>query len=255
MPRNILILGGTTEASALAAALAGRGDRATLSYAGRVASPRVQPVPTRSGGFGGIPGLSGYLRREGITHLVDATHPFAAQMSANAAAAAAATGTAFIALVRPPWRPGPGDEWTRAADVAAAAAMLAGPPRHVFLALGRLHVAAFAAQPQHHYLLRLVDAPDAPLPLPRATVVLARGPFDAARDEALMRHHRIALIVAKNSGGTGAEAKLVAARTLGLPAILIDRPLPPVRPERTAVAEILHWLDQGATNGPAERGV
>lgn len=107
MMRNILLLGGTTEASALAAALAARGDRAVLSYAGRVASPRAQPVQTRNGGFGGPEGLAAYLRAEGVSHLVDATHPFAAQMSAHAALAAAATGTPLLALVRPPWRPVP----------------------------------------------------------------------------------------------------------------------------------------------------
>lgn len=228
-----------------------------LSYAGRVAQPRAQPVPTRTGGFGGPEGLAAHLRREGVSHLVDATHPFAAQMSAHAVAAAGATGTPLVALVRPPWRAGPGDDWTAVPDVAAAVAALAGPPRRVFLALGRLQLAAFAAEPQHHYLLRLVDPPEAALPVPDAAVVVARGPFDEAGDTALLRAHRIGLVVAKNAGGAGAGAKLGAARALGLPVILIDRPAVPPRREVASVAAVLDWLDHGGghQDEAAERGV
>lgn len=265
MTRTILLLGGTSEASALAAALAARGERAVLSYAGRVAAPRAQPVPTRTGGFGGVPGLVAWLRRERVTHLIDATHPFAAQMSRHAAEAAAEAGVQLLALVRPPWRPGPGDDWTEAPDLAAAAALLAGPPQRVFLAIGRLHLAAFATQPQHDYLLRLVDPPDGPLPLPGATIVVDRGPFTADGDAALLRAHRIGRIVAKNAGGEGAESKLVAARRLGLPVTLIARPPAPARREASSVAEVLAWLGDeradaaaggtGRRHGITERGV
>ncbi|MFC3057583.1 cobalt-precorrin-6A reductase [Paenirhodobacter populi] len=239
MPR-ILILGGTTEASRLAAALAARGLPAILSYAGRTAAPRAQPVPVRTGGFGGAEGLAAYLRAEGIGQVIDATHPFAARISANAVAACAAAEVPLLALERPAWVPGPGDRWTRVSDVAEAVAALDMAPRRVFLAIGRQTLAPFAVHP-HHYLLRLVDPPEA-LPLPDCTVEIARGPFDPATDRALMERHRIDLIVAKNAGGAGAEAKLIAARALGLPVILIDRPALPPRDTVATVEEVLSRL-------------
>ncbi len=213
-----------------------------LSYAGRVESPRAQPLPIRIGGFGGAEGLADWLRAEGIGRVIDATHPFAAQMSRNAIAACAATGTPLLALERPAWQAGEGDRWTHVPDLAAAAAQLSGPAERVFLAIGRQHLAAFADQPQHDYLLRLVDPPGGPLPLPRTVVEIARGPFDVAGDTALLRRHGITRIVAKNAGGTGAEAKLVAARALGLPVVLIDRPPLPERRIAATVEEALHWL-------------
>lgn len=246
---TILILGGTTEASALAAQLASRGDTATLSYAGRVAQPRAQPIPVRVGGFGGIDGLADYLADHHVTHLVDATHPFAAQISANAVAAAARVGVAHIALTRPAWAPVAGDRWTHVADIDAAVAALAGSPRRILLALGRMHVDAFAAQPQHHYLLRFVDAPVRPPGLRDHHLIVDRGPFDAAGDQRLMEAHRIDLIVCKNAGGTGAQAKLLAARALALPVMMIDRPLLPQRREVHAVDDVLNWLDHGADRG------
>jgi len=258
-PLNVLVLGGTTEASALAGELAARTIPATLSYAGRVANPRTQPVPVRVGGFGGVQGLAHYVRDTGVTHLVDATHPFAATMSANAVHAAGLAGVPLIALTRPAWRPVSGDRWHMVADVEAAVLALAGPARRIFLATGRLHVQAFAAQPQHHYLLRFVDAPAVPpalphhtLPhhtLPHHTLIVDRGPFDAAGDERLLRAHAIDVVVSKNAGGTGAEAKLIAARALGLPVILIDRPVILARREVYSVADVLRWLGHDADRG------
>ena len=241
MPR-ILLLGGTSEASALARALAGAGADAVFSYAGRTGAPIAQPLPTRVGGFGGVAGLVDYLRAERITHLVDATHPFAAGMSRNAIDAAAETGVPLIAFERPPWRPGPGDDWRRVAGIDAAVAALPDTPTRVFLAIGKQTLAAFAAKPQHHYLLRLVDPPDGPLPLPDAQAVIARGPFDEAGDLALLADHRIGWIVAKNAGGAGVEAKLIAARRLGLPVVMIDRPSLPDRRTAGTVGEVMEWL-------------
>lgn len=248
-PTNVLILGGTTEASALAHALAGAGVPATLSYAGRVARPRAQPIPVRVGGFGGAEGLARYLRDHRVTHLVDATHPFAARISANAVAGARATGVPLIALVRPAWQPAGGDRWTHVPDVPAAVAALAGPPRRVMLAIGRQHIADFAAQPQHFYLLRVVDAPEGPPRLPDHALVVDRGPFTAQGDLALMQAHRIDLIVAKNAGGQGAEAKITAARTLGLPVVMIDRPPIPARAEAASVAQVMDWIAHSADLG------
>jgi precorrin-6A/cobalt-precorrin-6A reductase len=241
MPR-VLLLGGTTEAAEMARALAGAGVDAVYSYAGRTGALAPQPVPVRVGGFGGIDGLVAYLRVEGISHVIDATHPFAAQISRNAVKACAEARVALIALEREPWRPAEGDRWTPVPNLDGAVAALGDAPRRVFLAIGRQTLDAFAVAPQHHYLLRLVDPPTDPLPLPDAEVVIARGPFSVEGDRALLETHGIEVIVAKNAGGAGAEAKLVAARELGIPVVLIDRPHVPARRVARAVAEVMGWL-------------
>ena len=246
---NILILGGTTEASALARLLAARSVPAMLSYAGRTANPVAQPVPVRIGGFGGAGGLAHFIGENRMTHLVDATHPFAATMSVNAVRAATITGTPIAALTRPAWQAGAGDHWTHVADISLAVAALAGPARRVMLALGRMQVDAFVAQPHHYYLLRFVDVPEAAPALPRHSLVIARGPFNAASDAALMTSHGIDIIVCKNAGGRGAEAKLIAARQLGLPVIMIDRPALPERTEFHDPEAVLHWLAHDADRG------
>ncbi|MET3709889.1 precorrin-6A/cobalt-precorrin-6A reductase [Sphingomonas trueperi] len=250
---NILLLGGTTEASALARLLAKHGVPATLSYAGRTEAPRAQPIPVRVGGFGGVEGLAAYLRAARVTHLVDATHPFAATMSANALAAAQLAGVPLVALTRPAWVPVSGDRWTRVADIRGAVAALGGAPRRILLALGRMHVADFAAMPQHHYVLRFVDAPAVSPILPHHTLIVDRGPFTPEGDRALMEAHGIDRVVCKNAGGRGAEAKLIAARALGIPLLMIDRPTLPPRAEVTDPAAVLEWLDHTAV--PTERGV
>ncbi|MGE7206526.1 cobalt-precorrin-6A reductase [Sphingomonas sp. NPDC019816] len=246
--RHILLLGGTTEASALATALAARGERATLSYAGRTEHPRAQAIPIRVGGFGGVEGLADYITREGATHLVDATHPFAAQISANAIAAAERASVPLLALTRPEWVDCPGDRWTRVADTEQAVDALGPDPTRVFLALGRQTIGDFASAPQHFYLLRFVDAA-APPALPRHHLVVDRGPFTLGGELALMSEHRIDVIVAKNAGGSGARAKLDAARELGLPVVMIDRPFIPPRPQVSSVAAVLGWLDHGVVRG------
>ncbi|RZK02886.1 MAG: cobalt-precorrin-6A reductase [Novosphingobium sp.] len=251
---NILLLGGTSEASALARLLATRGDAAVFSYAGRTTNPRGQPLPLRVGGFGGVTGLIDYLRRHGITHLIDATHPFAATMSAHALEAARATDVAHVALTRPAWRPEAGDRWRHVPDLAAAVDALDGPGRKVMLALGRMHVDRFAARPQHHYLLRFVDAPEVPPALPAHNLIVDRGPFTIEGDQLLMQEHGIELVVCKNAGGPGAVAKLAAARALGLPVLMIDRPALPDRIELHRPEQVLDWLDHGTSSG-IERGV
>ncbi len=237
-----LVLGGTTEASKLARALAEVGEEAVFSYAGRTASPVAQPLPMRVGGFGGVDGLVDYLLEEGISHVVDATHPFAAQMSCNVVAACTRTGVPLCAFERPAWRPGPGDDWTGVADIDAAVQALPEEAARIFLAIGKQHLAEFAAKPQHHYLLRLVDEPEAALPLPDCSVEIARGPFDEAGDLALLQRHGITHLVSKNAGGRGASAKLAAARALNLPIIMIDRPKVPPRKIYGDVAEVMAWL-------------
>lgn len=242
------MLGGTAEAARLCRALAGAGLRGTVSLAGRVASPAAQALPLRIGGFGGAEGLASHLQAERITHVIDATHPFAAQMSANAVAACRAAGVPLIALTRAPWEETAADRWIRVPDMAGAVAALAGPRRRVMLAVGRMHLADFAAQAQHVYLLRLVDPPEAPLDFPDHHVVVDRGPFGLETDRRLMREHRIDLVVSKNSGGSGAFAKIAAARELGLPVLMIDRPALPARRETHEVEEVLRWLDHAGTD-------
>ncbi len=247
---HVLLLGGTSGASQLAQALHRAGVPAVFSYAGVTQSPVAQPLPTRTGGFGGAQGLAQFIRDERITHVVDATHPFAAQMSRNACAACDATGTPLLALERAPWQPQAGDRWIEVPDMDAAAAALPQEPARVFLAVGRKQLDAFAAQPHHHYLLRLVDAPEpGSLPLPHATVVLGRGPFSAHDDEALLRTHRIGWLVAKNAGGEATRGKLEAARALGLPVVMVQRPVLPERARTEDVAAVLHWVAHGALPG------
>lgn len=258
MPR-VLLLGGTTEASRLAQALAAAGVDAVFSYAGRTDAPLTQPLPTRVGGFGGVAGLRDYLQREAITHVVDATHPFAAQMSRHAVAACADQGLPLLALERPAWQAQPGDRWQQVPDLAAAVAALPATPARVFLAIGRQHVQAFLDDTRHWYLLRLVD-PGLQLPPERGAVVLDRGPFTWANDLALLAQHGITHVVAKNAGGQGAQAKLDAARQRGCPVILIDRPPIPARPVVGSVPEVLRWLGCAHGDDPvhaarAERGV
>ena len=232
----------------MAKSLSDQGIAGIFSYAGRTESPVVQPLAQRIGGFGGVAGLVAYLRDAAITHIIDATHPFAAQMSTHAVAAAQITGLPLIALERQPWRPTPEDRWLSVPDMAAALDALPDDPARIFLAIGRQNLEVFAAKPQHHYLLRLVDTPQG-LPLPKATAVISRGPFDLPGDLDLLTTHRITHIVAKNAGGVGARAKLDAARLLHLPVILIGRPAIPHRHSVETVAEVLAWLH------PANLGV
>lgn len=235
--------------------LAMRGDLAVaLSLAGRTVSPSPQAVPVRSGGFGGTAGLVKYLRDHEIRALIDATHPFAATMSAHARSAAEQTHTPVLALCRPPWRAIAGDRWIQVPDAQEAAQALGSESRRVFLALGRQEISAFATAPQHCYLIRSVDPVDPPLAVPHARYILERGPFGEERERALLREHEIDVIVAKNSGGEATYSKMSAARTLGLPVILLRRPLPLEVPTVATVAEAMQWLDH-VLKAPADRGV
>ncbi len=231
----------------MAKAVAEQGIPATYSYAGRVENPRPQPLPVRVGGFGGVDGLASYLRDHSVSHVVDATHPFAAQMSGNAIQACRDAHVPLAALTRSAWTAQEGDNWHHVADINGAVAALSGAPQRVFLAVGRMHLEDFAAQPQHHYLLRLVDEPGA-LPLPNCDVVVSRGPFTVEDDRALMQQHGIELVVSKNAGGTGARAKLDVARALGMPVLMIDRPALPQRTELSSVAQVLGWLAHSGVN-------
>jgi precorrin-6A/cobalt-precorrin-6A reductase len=260
---RILILGGTTEARQLAARLAARAEfDVTVSLAGRTSTPVAQPVPVRTGGFGGADGLAAYLEAKRIDVLVDATHPYAAVMSVNAARAAAITRVPLVALRRPPWRPVAGDRWTEVADPDGALDALGPGVRRVFLALGRQDIAPFSQAPRHFYLVRSVEPVDPPLAVPDASYVLGRGPFSEAEDRALLSAHRIDAVVAKNSGGEATYGKIAVARCLGLPVVLLQRPVfPRGVPAVETVDAAIAWLDHaltlrgGTSAGSTARGV
>jgi len=225
-----------------------------LSFAGRTATPARQPAPYRSGGFGGATGLADYLVRERFDILIDATHPYAAAISANAVTAAGLTNVPLVLLKRPSWQAVAGDRWTEVSNVPAAVQALGNPPRRVFVTLGRNELKPFARAPQHHYLFRSVDPVDPPLPLPQATYVTARGPFAEADERALMNAHRIDVVIAKNSGGTATYGKMIAARTLGVDVIMLRRPPAPEGPIVETIDDALAWLDHALTSATA-RGV
>src|SRR3954471_957873 len=225
MTGRVLILGGTGEARRLATALADDGVDVVSSLAGRVADPVLPPGEVRVGGFGGVVGLVAWLQEHPVSAVVDATHPFAAAMTVNAAEAASLTGVPLLRLQRPGWTAGPGDDWRWVDTLPEAAEAVAGF-EHVFVTTGRTGLGAFAGLAQE-VLVRAVDPPEPPLP-PRTTVVLERGPFTVAEELALMREHAVDVVVTKDSGSHLTEAQLAAARQLGLPVVVVRRPpLPP----------------------------
>ncbi|NEU13035.1 cobalt-precorrin-6A reductase [Methylobacterium sp. BTF04] len=238
---RILILGGTGEASALVRGLP-PGLDATLSLAGRTSAPKAEPVPTRSGGFGGAEGLGAWIVEHRIGCVIDATHPFAARISANAAQACAATGTTLLAIRRPAWDPVPGDRWIDAADMAAAVLALGDTPRRIFLTVGRLEVGAFAVAPQHDYVVRAIEPIGDALPVPRLTTIAARGPFDVQAETAFLAERGIAVLVSKNSGGAATYGKIAAARALALPVVMVRRPAKPAVASVADAAGALDWL-------------
>jgi precorrin-6A/cobalt-precorrin-6A reductase len=241
---RLLILGGTAEASALAAAIAGRADiEAILSLAGRTRHPAPSPIQTRIGGFGGVAGLRAYLETARIGAVVDATHPFAAQMSRHASDACAAAKLPLLIFTRPPWRRVDGDRWIEVATMAEAAQALGPVPRNVFLTQGRQQLAAFAEAKHHRYLVRAIEPPDDVDALPHHRLILARGPFHLADEEALMRAENIECIVSKNSGGAATYAKIEAAHNLGLPIVMVQRPDKPDIEQTARLETALAWIE------------
>ncbi|MFJ2608372.1 cobalt-precorrin-6A reductase [Streptomyces sp. NPDC087425] len=246
MSPHVLVLGGTAEARELAGVLAGVGGvRVTSSLAGRVSRPGVLAGDVRVGGFGGAEGLAAWVRAEGVDVLVDATHPFAERITANAARAAEVTGVPALVLRRPGWTAVPGDRWHPVPSLAGAADALPALGRRVLLTTGRLGLSAFAHLTDLDFLVRCVEPPQTPMP-PRARVLLARGPFTVADETELLREQRIDVLVTKDSGGAATAAKLTAARRLGVPVVLVTRPALPAGVTAVAeVAGVLELLDLG----------
>lgn len=244
---RVLILGGTQEAFQLAEQLAElSGIEIVSSLAGRTKEPRLPQGEVRMGGFGGADGLARYLREARITHLVNATHPFAAQISANAVAAAEAAGIPLMRLLRPAWIARQDDRWMGVRNAPEAAELCRREGGRIFLTLGSGELEAFAGIHNAHFLVRMVDAPEA-LPLRDYRTIAARGPFSLQDELRLVAEHHIGLIVAKNSGGDATYAKIEAARRMGLPVIMIERPaiaLDPRSPAVANVADVVAWVHQ-----------
>lgn len=244
---SVLVLGGTGEGRALAAALAGDPQvRVISSLAGRVRNPALPAGEYLIGGFGGPAGLAAYLRAERIDRVVDATHPYAVTMSGNAITACEAAGVPLLALQRPGWQPGPQDDWIRVPTTAAAAASvreLTDPAATVFVTTGRRDLAPFCDDFERTYLIRAVDPPEVELPS-HHVVVLDRGPYTAESEFALMENHQVAAVVTKDSGGTLTAAKLEAARVRAIPVVMVDRPalVPPTADSVATVEAALAWL-------------
>jgi precorrin-6A/cobalt-precorrin-6A reductase len=256
---RVLILGGTTEASELTRLLAADPRfETTVSLAGRTANPKMQPVAMRIGGFGGSDGLVAWLEQEKIQAVVDATHPYADQISSNAVAACAGLTIPLASIVRRAWEPQPGDRWLPVASAEAAADALGPEPRRVFLSLGRLELGAFASRPHHHYIARTIDPPDDVVLPPDLRLLSGRGPFDRQAETTLLQREKIDVIVSKNSGGTATYAKIEAARSLGIPVVMVARPNK-LRGHAVENAEAaIIWLEQRlahCTTSCSARGV
>ncbi len=244
-PRRLLILGGTGEARTLARELSvryGAGLDVTTSLAGRTSAPAKLAGRERRGGFGGAGGLGRYLAAEGIDLVVDATHPFAVKISANARAACDKVRVPRLVVARPPWISRPGDRWHEVADGAAAARLLPQLGTRAFLTTGAQGLAPFTAVADIWFLVRLVETPPDPLPFAACEVVVGRGPFTTEDEIALMRRHRIGVLVSKMSGGTATAAKLDAARALDLPVVMLKRPHKEAGPCASGVAEAMRWI-------------
>jgi precorrin-6A/cobalt-precorrin-6A reductase len=236
----ILVLGGTAEARELADGLDGAGVHVTSSLAGRVSRPRLPSGTVRIGGFGGPDRLAKWLKERGVVAVVDATHPFAERISESAAGACARADVPLLRLQRPGWNEGPEDDWHWVADLGQAADAIASLGERVMLTTGRQGLPAFAGVSDAWFLVRCVEPPEPPLP-PRHELLLDRGPYTLDGELALMDEHRIELVVTKDSGGTLTEAKLHAARTRGLPVIVVRRPPRPDVASVATVADALAW--------------
>jgi precorrin-6A/cobalt-precorrin-6A reductase len=246
-PLHLLILGGTAEAAGLARAAFERFGAdllVTTSLAGRTQHPAPLPGAVRIGGFSGAAGLAAYLAESGVNGVIDATHPFAAQISRQAVEACTRAQVPRLLLQRPPWRRHPSDRWIEVEDAAGAAEALPALGRRVFLTIGMRDLAAFAHLTNMHFFVRLIDAPKEELPLAGAELLVARGPFTLAGERVILEQNGIEVLVAKASGGSATEAKLVAARERGLPVVMLRRPLSAAGPCVESVQAALDWLVQ-----------
>lgn len=241
-PGLILVLGGTGEARRLADLLVTAGLDVVTSLAGKVSRPRLPRGEVRIGDFGGADGLAHWVRENAVSAVIDATDPYATEISGSAVEAARATGVPLLRLHRPPWEECPDDHWIRVPDTATAATVVAERFRRPMLTVGKLGSTAFSGDPDGSYLIRCAEPPPGPLPR-RYLLVLDRGPFGVESERTLMSRHRIDVLVTRNSGGENSGAKLEAARGLRIPVVMIDRPDAPNAPDVVhSVDEAARWL-------------
>ena len=243
--QRVLILGGTAEAAALARSALGRfGDalQVTTSLAGRTERPAPLPGEVRIGGFGGTSGLAAYLSDHDISHVIDATHPFATRVSAQARLACEQVGVPRLMVLRPPWRRDPLDRWIEVRTMSAAAAIVGRVGRRAWLTIGASEIACFSGEREVQFLVRVVDPPRQSLPLHFYEVVVGRGPFTLAEERHHLKNHAIDVLVSKASGGAATEAKIIAARELGIPVIMVRRPPREPGDAVETIEAALEWL-------------
>ncbi|MEP2803805.1 MAG: cobalt-precorrin-6A reductase [Alphaproteobacteria bacterium] len=244
MASTLLILGGTADARALAAAVQARWPdmRVITSLAGRTAAPRLPVGEVQTGGFGGARGLADHMRAEGVTALIDATHPFAAEISKNPAEAAGISDVPRLVLVRPPWQFVQNAAMQHVCSISAAKSALESGGQRIFLAIGRQEVNQFNALTDRFFLLRFIDAPASPPPFDRCEVLTGRpGTYEDERK--MLQQFVIDTLVAKNGGSAASRAKVDAALDLGIRVLLIDPPPPPPPPHAESIDGALAWLD------------
>lgn len=240
--KRVLILGGTGDAMELAAKTAEiPGVEVITSLAGRTRQPIMSSENTRIGGFGGVAGLVDYLQEQQIAWLIDATHPFAAQISFNAAAAATAMNIPYLMLIRPAWNPVADDDWIEVDSNEAAAKVLSSLAQRIFLTIGRQELAAFAHL-NSWFLMRMIDPPLPDSPIPIGKLLLDRGPFSLKNERSLLQQYEIGAIVSKNSGGNATYAKIIAARERQIPVVMVQRPPVPVGEKVADVESAIAWL-------------
>jgi precorrin-6A/cobalt-precorrin-6A reductase len=241
MIKRVLVLGGTGDAVALAAqASEVPGIEVISSLAGRTQNPSSPDGAVRIGGFGGATGLAEYLRNRPIHLLIDATHPFAAQITQNASIAAAAVGIPFLMLNRPAWEKTAGDRWIEVPDHATAATVL--PAKRIFLTIGRQELSAYAHCSEHWFLMRMIDPPAPDTDIPNGEILLQRGKFHLKDERELLKNYNIGAIVSKNSGGNATYAKIIAAREMNISVVMVQRPVMPEGEIVKSVEDALSWI-------------
>ena len=242
---RLLILGGTGDAAELSAKVANiPGIEAIASLAGRTREPILPAGNIRVGGFGGAAGLAEYLRQMQIDVLIDATHPFASQISENAAVAAREVGIPHLMLIRRPWEKVAGDRWIEVDSTSAAADVLQNQAKRVFLTVGRQELAAFAHLQDIWFLMRVIDPPGADALVPPGVILCDRGPFTLTQEREILIQHHIDTIISKNSGGNATYAKIIAARELGVQVVMVKRPPVPPGEQVAEVDAAVKWLKE-----------
>ncbi|WP_174762979.1 cobalt-precorrin-6A reductase [Anabaena sp. UHCC 0187] len=241
---RVLILGGIGDAAELAAKVANiPGIETIASLAGRTREPATPVGNVRIGGFGGVAGLVSYLREMQIDILIDATHPFADQISANAAAATQEVGIPRLMVIRPPWEKLEDDHWLEVENNIAAATVLFNQSQRVFLTIGRQEIATFAHLSAIWFLMRMIDPPNTDVVVPPGLILCDRGPFSLEKEQEILLKYNIDTIVSKNSGGSATYPKIIAARKLGIKVVMVNRPPVPPGEQVPDVESAVKWLE------------